>query len=495
MNFRMIKHVLGQILVFETAFLLLPLLVALIYGEWTELFSILGTMGITLGIGALFCYKKPSTPRLYAKEGFVIVSMSWILISAFGALPFVISGAIPNYINALFETVSGFTTTGSSILTDVEALPHSLLIWRSFANWIGGMGVLVFVMAILPLSGAQNMHIMKAESPGPDVSKLVPRVKNTAKILYAIYISLTLVQLILLLCGGMSLFDASNAALATAGTGGFGVKNDSMGSYNSYLQVVCTVFMLLFSINFNSYYLLLKTRFREAFNTEVKVFLGIVLTAIALITANLLGSANSTVSGFWDALKHAAFTVASMISTCGFATVDFDLWPQLSRTILVVLMFVGACAGSTGGGFKVSRLVILSKGASREMQTRLHPRQVKKLTLDGRRLDHELVRTVNAYLVIYFMVFVVSLLLISFDPYAPAVNSATGLTMNEGVTNFTAVASAINNIGPGLDMVGPTANYAFFSPFSKIVLIFDMLAGRLELIPMLLLFSPSTWKK
>lgn len=495
MNLKMIKYTLGQLLIFETAFLALPMLVALIYGEWWELVSVAITMGITFGVGALLSAKRPERVKLFAKEGFVIVSLSWILISLCGSLPFLISGHITSFIDALFETVSGFTTTGASVLGDVEALPKSLLIWRSFSNWIGGMGVLVFIMAILPLGGAQNMHIMKAESPGPDVSKLVPRVKNTAKLLYTIYISMTLVQLVILLIGGMPLFDAATTAFSTAGTGGFSIKNDSMGSYSTFVQVVCTVFMLLFSVNFNSYFFLLKGRFRDAINTELRVFFGIALTAIAVITLNLLATDNSTVNGVFDAINHASFTVASIMSTSGFMTVDFDLWPQLSRTLLVVLMFVGACAGSTGGGFKVSRLVILFKGAAREMRTRIHPKQIKRMTIDKRAIEGELVRTVNAYLVIYFMVFVVSLIVLSFDPYTAAVNPATGNLMNEGVTNFTAVASAINNIGPGLDMVGPTVNYAFFSPLSKLVLIFDMLAGRLEIIPMLLLFSPVTWKK
>ena len=495
MNFKMIRYTLGQLLIFETAFLALPMLVALIYGEWRQLLAVAITMGITLTIGCILGYKRPERMKLFAKEGFVIVSLCWIMLSAFGALPFVICGAIPNYIDALFEMVSGFTTTGSSILTDVEALPRSLLMWRSFSNWIGGMGVLVFIMAIIPLGGAQNMHIMKAESPGPDVSKLVPRVKNTAKLLYAIYICMTLLQLILLLCGGMSLFDAAATAFSTAGTGGFGVRNDSIGSFSPYIQIVCTVFMLLFSVNFNSYFLLFKGRLRDALNSEVRAFFAIVLFCIGIITFNLLQTGNGTVNGVGEAIRHASFTVASIISTCGFATVDFDLWPQLSRTIIVVLMFIGACAGSTGGGFKVSRLMILVKGAAKEMQTRIHPKQVKRMTIDKKPLGSELVRTVNAYLVIYFMVFICSLLIISFDPYAAATNPATGNLMNEGVTNFTAVASAINNIGPGLEMVGPTANYAFFSPLSKLVLIFDMLAGRLELIPMLLLFSPITWKR
>ncbi len=348
---------------------------------------------------------------------------------------------------------------------------------------LGGMGVLVFIMAFLPLSGGRNMYIMKAESPGPVVGKLVPKVRQTAKILYGIYLGLTVLELVFLLCGGMPLFDALNTAFATAGTGGFTVKADGFAGYSPYLQVVVTIFMLLFSLNFNAYFLLLCGKIKDAFNLEIRVFLGIVAAAILCITINISVTASTLYSySFGEALRHSAFSVASIISTTGFATENFDLWPAFSKAILVLLMFIGACAGSTGGGLKVSRVVVLYKGATHEMKRALHPKQVKKISMDGRIVEHEVVRNTNAYLVIYFLIFIVSLLLISFD-------------FEDMTTNFTAVAATFNNIGPGLGAVGPAGNFAFYSWFSKLVFIFDMLAGRLELFPMLLLFRPATWKK
>jgi len=348
------------------------------------------------------------------------------------------------------------------------------------------MGVLVFIMAILPLSGGQNMHIMRAESPGPSVSKLVPHVKKTALILYAIYFVMTVIQFVLLLFGDMTVFEALNTAFATAGTGGFGFKDDSFLSFGSYSQIIVTVFMLLFSVNFNSYYLLLNKKFRAAINSEVKVFFSIVFVAISIITVSLLVAGTAGAESFGDALRHTAFTVASIISTTGFATLDFNTWPTIAKVIIVALMFIGACAGSTGGGFKVSRIIILFKGMIREVGSIVRPHRVKKITVDGKAVSHEVTRSVNAYLVTYVLIFAVSFFLISFDNY----------TITEGsklVTNFTAVAATVNNIGPGLDMVGPAVNFSFFNPLSKLVLIFDMLAGRLELLPMLLLFSPTLW--
>lgn len=485
MNFSMIRRTLGFLLIFEGAFLFLPLMTAAIYRE-SEFFIFLLTISLCLGVGAACTLGKPKKETIYAKEGFVIVALSWIVLSLFGALPFYFSGAIPSYVDALFETVSGFTTTGATIMESgalMEALPKSILIWRSFTHWIGGMGVLVFIMAFLPLSGAQNMHMMKAESPGPQVGKLVPRVKQTAKILYAIYTGMTLLQIVLMLVGGMPVFDAVNTALATAGTGGFAIKGDSMAGYSSYLQIVVTVFMLLFSVNFNSYYLMGRGKWKEAFTSEVKVFFLVVFSAIALIVANLLLTATVDYGyTFGEALKHVAFTVASVVSTTGFATEDFNLWPAFSKSILVLLMFIGACAGSTGGGIKVSRIVMLSKQATREVGGIVHPKLVKKVTMDKRVVEHEVVRSLNAFFTAYVLIFVVSLLLISLEGY-------------DLVTNFTSVAATINNVGPGLSLVGPTGSFAFFSDFSKIVYIFDMLAGRLEIFPMLILFSPSTWRK
>lgn len=477
MNYRMISYILGWILIFEGLFLTVPIITGAVFGE-SALISYLIALGICLLIGALLVLKKPKNKQLFAREGCVIVALSWIVLSLFGSLPFIISGEIPSFIDALFETVSGFTTTGASILSDVENLSHASLMWRSFTHWVGGMGVLVFIMAFIPLSGAQNMHIMKAESPGPSVSKLVPRVRTTAMLLYSIYFVLTLVEFIMLLCGGMSVFEALNTAFATAGTGGFGFLNSSMGSFSPYIQIVITVFMILFAINFNCYYLLLCGKLREMFNLELRTFLIIVATSITVITINI----SDMFSSVGEALRHAAFTVASLISTTGFSTVDFNMWPELSRTLLVLVMFIGGCAGSTCGGIKVSRMIILFKGMAKELQTMVQPRQIKKIKMDSRMIDHETVRSVNVYMVAYLMIFAISLVFISFDNH-------------DLITNFTAVTAAINNIGPGLDLVGPTSNFGFFTMQSKIILIFDMLAGRLELFPMLLLFTPATWKK
>ncbi len=476
MNYRMIKHTLGWLLLFEAGFFIIPIVTAAIYRE-AEIVDFLISMAICAAAATLLLLGKPKNTALYAREGFVIVAMSWIFLSLFGSAPFVISGAIPSFIDALFETVSGFTTTGASILSSVERLPRSILIWRSFTHWVGGMGVLVFIMAFLPLSGGQNMHIMRAESPGPSVSKLVPRVRTTALILYVIYFLLTALQFLLLLCGGMSVFEALNASFATAGTGGFGVKNDSMAGYSPYIQIVVTVFMLLFSLNFSAYYLAFKRRFKDALNGEIRTFLIIVAVAVAIVTLNI----SSMFESAGEALRHAAFTVASIISTTGFATVDFDLWPELSKVLILFLMCIGACAGSTGGGFKISRLLILLKGMLKEIKSLLHPRRVQRVTMDGRPVELEVIRTANSYMVFYILVFALSLIIVSIENY-------------DLMTGFSAVSATLNNVGPGFSMVGPTKNFAFFSVPSKIVLIFDMLAGRLELFPMLLLFAPSTWR-
>ena len=477
MNYKMIRNILGWLLLFECGFMLVPTAAALIYRE-REVWAFLVTMLLCGTIGALCVWNKPKDPVLYAREGFVIVSLSWITLSLFGAIPFFISGVIPSYVDAVFETVSGFTTTGASILTAVEPLPRCMLMWRSFTHWVGGMGVLVFIMAFVPLSGGQNMHIMKAESPGPSVSKLVPRVRTTALILYSIYLGLTLIQFILLLCGGLNVFEALTTAFGTAGTGGFGVLNDSMASYSPYVQWVVTVFMLLFSVNFTCYYLFLLGRFKEAFNGELRTFIAVVGTVMLVVTLNVRGLFDT----LGEALRHVAFTVASLISTTGFATENFDAWPELSRTLLVLIMFIGACAGSTGGGLKVSRLMILFRGAFNEIGNLIHPRRVKRVTVDGHPVDSEVVRATNVYMMWYVLVFTVSVILISFDDH-------------DLITNFTAVTATINNIGPGLNLVGPTGNFAFFSIPSKLVLIFDMLAGRLELFPMLVLFAPATWRR
>ena len=481
MNYRMIRYTLGWILLFEAAFMLIPLLTAWVYGEKSGLFFLL-TAGILLLVGGLLVLRKPKDANLYAKEGFVIVSLSWILLSLFGCLPFVFSGEIPRFADAFFEMTSGFTTTGASILNDVEALSKCMLIWRSFSHWIGGMGVLVFIMAFVPLSGGRNMHIMKAESPGPSVSKLVPRVRTTALLLYSIYVAFSLLQFLLLVFDeSVSPFEALTIVFGTGGTGGFSVKNSGFASYSPYVQVVTGIFMLLFSINFSSYYLIGKGRLKEAFNAEVRVFLIIVLAAVAGITANLfiMGKAYGS---FGETVRHVFFQASSLVSTSGYATVDFNLWPNLSRTVLVLLMFIGACAGSTGGGIKVSRLLIFFRSLRTEMSLMLHPKQIKKTAMDGKIIEPSVTRTVSAYMAAYVALFGTALVLISLEGY-------------DLVTNFTAVATTINNVGPGLSLVGPMENFSFFSDFSKYVFSFTMLAGRLELFPMFFLFSSSMWKK
>lgn len=482
MNFRLIFRIIGFILLFEAVFMLVPVITALVYQE-SQVWHFVSTMAVCAGLGVFLVNIKAKLQALFAKEGMVIVATSWIVLSLFGAIPFYISGSIPSYIDALFETVSGFTTTGSTIMptgASIEALPKCMLMWRSFTHWIGGMGVIVFIMVFLPLSGGRNINLMKAESTGPSVGKLVPRMRSTAGILYLIYTALTVLQFVLLVFD-MPVFDAINTAFATAGTGGFAIKGDSFASYSSYSQIVVTVFMLLFSVNFTCYFLLLLGRVKDAWNTEVKVFFAIVFVSIAAITLNTYLTMDKYTFG--EALKHAAFSVASVISTTGFATEDFAiLWPAFSQTILVVIMFVGACAGSTGGGMKVSRMIILYKGATHEMKRLLHPKQVKKITIDNRVVDHEVVRGVNAYLFAYILIYVMSMLFICLD-------------CQDLLTNFTAVSATFNNIGPGLGAVGPSGTFGFYSDFSKLVFIFDMLAGRLEVFPMLLLFAPSTWRK
>lgn len=478
MNYSMIWYILGWVLNFEAVFMLVPCITALFYGEQTGVWFF-GVAVFALIAGLLLIRKKPVNKRFYAKEGLVIVAMSWIVLSFVGALPMWLSGEIPHFVDAMFETVSGFTTTGASILPQVETMSNTVLMWRSFTHWIGGMGVLVFVMAILPLSGGYNMYLMKAESPGPAVSKLVPRVRTTAIILYIIYFAMTVLEILLLLGGGMSVFDALNTGFATAGTGGFGIKNDSLAGYSAYIQVVVTIFMILFGVNFNMYFLLLSKKVKNAFAmTEVRVYFAIIAASILIITCNVFSMFQSV----GEALRHAAFQVASIISTTGFMTEDFNLWPAASKDILVVLMFVGSCAGSTGGGMKVSRFILFFKSLMKGLGIIVHPRGVKIIKIDGRPVEHEVMRSVNVFMVAYMFIFAISVLFISFDNF-------------DMTTNFTAVAATIGNIGPGLEIVGPTQNYSAFSGFSKVVLMFDMLAGRLEIFPMLILFKLATWRK
>ena len=396
-----------------------------------------------------------------------------------GAVPFVLSGYISNPVDALFEVVSGFTTTGASILSDVEALPRCLVFWRSFTHWIGGMGVLVFILCLLPMTGGSHMNLMKAESPGPSVSRLVPKVQSTAKILYGIYFGMTLVQILILLVSGMPAFDAVTMTFGTAGTGGFGIKNSSMADYTIFQQAVVTVFMILFGVNFNVYFLILMKKAGQAFKCEeVRYYLLIIAVAIGIITVNTV----HLYSNVGYAFHHAAFQVASIITTTGYATTNFDLWPETSRTVLVILMFVGACAGSTGGGIKVSRFVIAFKTVLKELNSYIHPKSIKKIQFEGKPVEHEVIRSVNVYFITFMAIFAVSVFAISFEG-------------KDLITNFTAVTATINNIGPGLNMVGPTQNFGHFTDFSKYVLMFDMLAGRLELFPLLILFHPSAWKE
>lgn len=478
MNTSMIRYILGHILKIEAALMLLPCIVAAIYGE-REGLAYLAVSFFAFLAGVLLTIRKPKSNVFYLKEGCLATAFSWILLSIVGAVPFTLTGEIPFYVDALFETISGFTTTGASILGDVEALSYTSIMWRSFTHWIGGMGVLVFLLAILPMVGGSHMNLMRAESPGPTVGKLVPKVASTARLLYIIYIVLTILQIVLLLLGDMPLFDSVATAFGTAGTGGFGIKNNSMAGYSSYIQWVVTVFMILFGVNFNAYYLILFGKVKKALcMEEIRGYFIIIFASSGFIAVQLLQTGLSIA----DALKHSFFQVASIITTTGFATVDFDLWAQSSKMVLLLLMFVGACAGSTGGGLKVSRIIILIKTIFRELGYYIHPRSVRKLKMDGKLIEHEVVRSTNVYFITFIILFISSVFAISFEGY--------GFT-----TNFTAVATTINNVGPGLELVGPTCNFGFFSPFSKIVLMLDMLIGRLELFPMLVLFHPSIWKE
>ena len=477
MNIRMIGFVLGRILLVEAGLLTLPLAVALLYREPAMPWLI--TMAALVVCGALLSFRKPERTALYAKDGFAAVALVWLLMSAFGALPFVLSGDILHYVDAFFETVSGFTTTGASILPAVEPLSRGSLFWRSFTHWVGGMGVLVFVMAILPMSDGHTMHILRAEMPGPMAGKLVSRMSDTAKILYGIYFVMTAVMILLLVLGGMDLFDACIHAFGTAGTGGFSSRNASVGAYNSaYIDIVTGIGMLAFGVNFNLYFFLLVRRFREVLRSEeLWVYLGIVAASTAAIAANILSLYDSV----GTALRHTFFQVSSVITTTGYATVDFGQWPVFSKTVLVLLMFVGGCAGSTAGGLKVTRIVTLAKAAVMDMRKMLHPNAVINVRMEGRALPEKQVRGVQAYLSIYILILCGSWLLLSLAGF-------------DELTTFTAVVTCINNVGPGLNMVGPTGNFGFFAPWAKLLLSFDMLAGRLELFPMLLLFTPSIWR-
>ena len=463
----------------EAVLLALPMAVALWYGESCLPFLI--PMGLLVLFGALLGLRRPQRASLYARDGLAVVALAWIAVSLFGALPFYISGSMETYVDCFFETVSGFTTTGASILREVESLDRGILFWRSFTHWVGGMGVLVFVMAIVPMSGdGHGMHLLRAEVPGPSVGKLVSRMSDSAKILYGIYFVITVLEILLLLAGGMPLFDACIHSFGSAGTGGFSNRNLSVGAYNNaYFDVVIGIFMLLFGVNFNLYYFLLTRKFREVFQSEeLRTYLAIVAVSVTAITINILHLYESV----GTSLRHAFFQVSSIMTTTGFATTDFNTWPTFSKAILVVLMFIGACAGSTGGGIKVARLVILVRSSVGEMRRMLHPNAVSTTRFEGKVLPERNIRGVQMFLTMYLLVFTVSCLLLSMEHF-------------DLITTFTAVASCLNNIGPGLELVGPMGNFADFSPWSKLLLSFDMLAGRLEIFPMLLLFAPSIWRR
>ncbi|MCI9121689.1 MAG: TrkH family potassium uptake protein [Oscillibacter sp.] len=478
MNYQMIGFVLGRLLWTEAALLLLPCLTALLCSESPFPFLLPAVLLVLAGL--LLSRKKPAQTALFARDGFAVVALAWILMSAFGAIPFVLSQDIPHYVDAFFETVSGFTTTGASILTAVEPLTRSGLFWRSFTHWVGGMGVLVFLMAVLPMTDGHGMHILRAEMPGPSVGKLVSRMSDTAKILYSIYLVMTIVEIILLLLGGMSFFDACIHSFGSAGTGGFSSRNLSVGAYdNAYFDIVIGIFILLFGVNFNLYYFLLVRRFRDVLHSEeLWAYLGIVAASVLAIAVNIYHIYQSV----GTSLRHAFFQVASIITTTGYATADFNLWPTFSKGILVVLMFVGACAGSTGGGIKVARIVILAKTSWGDMRKMLHPNAITTTRFEGKALTDKHIRSVHLFITVYLLVFTASFLLLSLEQF-------------DLVTTFTALSACINNIGPGLEMVGPTGNFSQFSYWSKLLLSFDMLVGRLEIFPMLLLFAPSIWER
>lgn len=481
MNKRLIVYILGWVLIVEGIAMQIGTLTSLVYREHEGFYFLFtGIICVIFGVIAVKV-KRPKNMVLYQKAGFAATALSWILLSFAGCLPFWLSGEIPSFIDAFFETVSGFTTTGSTILSDVEALSHGMLMWRSFSHWLGGMGVIVFLLAIIPkLGGQQNIYLMKAESPGPIIGKALPHMRSYAALLYGIYLGLTALEIILLLFGGMGIFDALNTGFATAGTGGFGIHNNNIAAYDSYyIQSVIAVFMLLFGINFSFYILLLARKFLNAFRMqELWVYLGIIVVATAVITINI----SSLYPTLYDAFHQSFFYVSSIITTTGFGIVDVNQWPELSKSVIVIITFIGAMAGSTGGGFKVSRVILLFKEIHKEFSLLIHPRNVKSVRMDGKTVGHNTMRTTSMYLVLYIGIFAISMLLISIDN-------------KDFTTTFTSVAANLNNTGPGLGSVGPVGNYSDFSILSKIVFIFDMLAGRLELFPLLLLFSPSAWKK
>ena len=483
MNYKMMGRFIGQIISLEAVLMIPALLISVYKSESAAAQAFVCSIAIALALGGLLLLICRKAGRIFgAREGLSCVGLSWIAMSLLGCLPFWLSGEIPHFMDAFFEIVSGFTTTGSSILSDVESLSKGLLYWRSFSHWLGGMGVLVFLLAIIPASGSDKgftMHLLRAESPGPDVGKLVPKMRQTAMILYMIYITLTILNIVFLLIGGMSLFESVCTAFGTAGTGGFGIKNDSIASYSPYIQNVCTVFMLLFGINFSCYYLLLLRQIGGIFkDEELRLYIGIAVITATLIALNI----RQLYSSWEETIRHAAFQVSSIMTTTGFATTDFDLWPAFSKGLLLMLMVVGACAGSTGGGLKCSRVLLLFKSLRRNIRQVLNPRKVQVIRNNGKVVDEKIVTNTNAYLAAYVIIIIISYLLISLDGFSIG-------------TNLSAVLACFNNIGPGFEAVGPTCNFSAFSDFSKFVLILDMLAGRLEIFPILVLLSRSSWRK
>ena len=481
MNYKMMGRFIGKILMVEAVFMVPAMLISLWEKEYTAVWSFMWTIGaILVVVGLLMWLCRGSKDKFYAKEGLACVGLSWIVMSLLGCLPFCISGVIPNFVDAFFEIVSGFTTTGASILPQVEGLPKGILYWRSFSHWLGGMGVLVFLLAVSSMGGGGNgytMHLLRAEIPGPNVGKLVPKMRKTARILYLIYILLTILDIFFLVLGKMPLFEAVCTAFGTVGTGGFGIKNDSMASYSPYLQNVCTVFMLLCGVNFTCFYLLLLRQFKSVFrDEELRLYLGVVAGSILVIAWNIRGFYDT----FEETLRHAAFQVATITTTTGFATTDYELWPGLSKTILLLLMIIGASAGSTGGGFKCGRVLLVMKSLRRSVQQIVHPQKVQVVRVNGQPIEEKVIQNTNAYLAAYAILIVASFLLISVDGFSIT-------------TNLSDVLACFNNIGPGFEAVGPTCNYAAYGTFSKLILALDMLAGRLEIFPILILFSRTTW--
>lgn len=480
MNYNMIIYMLGNLMKVEGCLMIVPVVIAVAKSETASMKAFLTTIVMLWGLGTILTSIKFKNKDIYAREGFVITALSWIVLSFFGAMPFYFSETIPFFVDSFFETVSGFTTTGASILNEIESLPLSILFWRSFTHWIGGMGVLVFLLAIIPMGGDRSMYIMKAEAPGPLVGKLVPKVKSTAKLLYLIYVFLTIAEMIFLIAGGMPIFDSVVTAFSTAGTGGYSIKNASIAAYNSaYIEYIIAIFMTIFGINFNLFYLLLMKDFVNVFkNEELRYYLGIIGIATILITANIATMYDSIEQAF----RNAFFQVTALITTTGFVTANFELWPEFSKTILIVIVMIGACGGSTGGGLKVSRLVIVLKMITQELKRMVHPRSINIIKLDGMKIEQETVDSVTSFFVIYVFLIFGSFIIISIDNF-------------DFTTSLTAVMTCVGNVGPGLGGVGPVENFSIFSPFVKLVLCMDMLLGRLEIFPLVMLFSPAVWKK